>query len=89
MSPPEGDRTPKMRGGRERLTVHRPPVELSLASITFDGFNLNETRRFGNRLLADAEAWMRRGGFTADRGRIDKATARRMFAHEFGKGGSE
>lgn len=83
MSSSEGDRTPKMRGGRERLTVHRPQIEQSLASITFDGFNVEEARRFGNRLLADAERWMQRGGFAADRGRISKNDARRMFAMEF------
>lgn len=79
MSAPEGRRDPETRQGRETLTVSRPYIEAALASLTVDGFDMHETRRFGNRLAAEAERWMKRGGF-GERGRISKADAHRMLA---------
>jgi len=80
----EGARTPEMRRGRERLTVHNPRIEMALASLGIDPVDVAETRRFGNRLQADADRWMLRGGF-ADRGRISKSDAHRMFVLAFGR----
>lgn len=83
----EGDRTPEMRRGpdsqRARLTARNPRVETALASLEIDGFNVSETRAFGNRLAAEAERWMMRGGF-GERGRISKADAHRVFRDAFG-----
>ena len=80
----EGVRTPEMRRGRERLTVHNPRIEKALASHVIDPEHVAETRRFGNRLQADADRWMLRGGFSENR-RITKSDAHRMFLHAFGR----
>lgn len=80
----EGERTPEMRRGRERLTVHNPRIEKALASHHIDPEHVAETRRFGNLLQAEADRWIMRGGF-AERGRITKADAHRMFALAFGR----
>lgn len=46
------------REGRERLTA-RPfaVIENTLASITFDGFDIQESRRWGNALMRARENW--------------------------------
>lgn len=81
-------RTPEMRRGRERLTVRDPRVEHALAGLNIDNYDVEETRRFGNRLMADARRWMMRGGF-ADRGRIGKGDAHRLYVQAFsGRGGA-
>ncbi len=73
-----------MRRGRERLTVHNPRIEKALASHSIDPEHIAETRRFGNRLQAEADRWMLRGGFS-ERGRISKADAHRILASAIGK----
>jgi hypothetical protein len=83
MAQKEGDRTPEMRRDRERLTVRSPRIETALASLCIDDDNIEEARRFGNKLQADADRWLQRGGF-AERGRIYKSDAYRLFAHAFG-----
>jgi hypothetical protein len=79
----DGDRTPEMRQSRERLSVSRDCVELALGSLPIDPDQVPETRRFGNRLAAEAERWSQRIP-PAERGRIGKADAARMFAAAFG-----
>lgn len=79
MAVSNGARTPEMRRGRERLTVRNPRVEYALAGLDIDPAHVEETRRFGNRLMADAQRWMLRGGFS-ERRRISKSDAHRMFA---------
>lgn len=80
----EGDRTPEMRRGRERLTVHHPRIEKDLASHVIDPDNVAEVRRFGNRVQAEADRWMLRGGFSDNR-RITKADAHCAFIQAFGR----
>lgn len=82
MASPQGGRTPEMRGGRERLTVRDPRIEKALASHSIDETNIEDVRRFGNKLQADADRWLLRGGFS-ERGRIYKSDAHRMFAAAF------
>ncbi len=77
-SPPKGK-------GRKTLCVRDPIISASLAAYAFDDYDVEETRRFGNALLASRNAW-------ADRHRngrrySDKATARlRNSLAERGKG---
>lgn len=52
------------REGRARLTVRDPRTEKALAGINLGGVNVEELRTFGNRLQREADAWMRRGGFS-------------------------
>ena len=53
----EGDRTPEVRRERPRLAPRAPLIELALAGFNFDGFNVEETRRFGNALLRERNKW--------------------------------
>lgn len=48
----EGERTPEMRRGRERLSVRNPRVDHALAGLSIDDRDIAETRRFGNVLIA-------------------------------------
>lgn len=60
------------REGRARLTVRDPRTEKTLAGINLGGVNLEELRTFGNRLQREADAWMRRGGFSERSPRLRK-----------------
>jgi hypothetical protein len=62
--------------------VNDPRVEALLAGITFEEADINEARRFGNRLVAAADRWKLRSGF-GERGRVSKSDAARMFAQAF------
>ena len=75
----EGNRTPEMRRGRERLTARHPRIEQALASLALDDFDIADTRRFGNDLQAHADAWLRRKG-PSEQGRISKQDANRLLA---------
>jgi hypothetical protein len=87
VSEQERDRTPDVRRGRERLlSIRHPRVVKALAGINIDPETLPHAERFGNRLARDADAWIRAGGF-AERGRISKGDAHRLFAHAFRGGG--
>lgn len=68
----------KRQEGRERLSVCDPLVNAAVAAITFQGFDYHETRRFGNRLAADARRFQA-GRIRHERGRISKADAARML----------
>lgn len=52
-----GNATPEKREGRARLSVRDPLIENMLASISIEGFNIDQTRRFGNALLRARDAW--------------------------------
>ena len=52
-----GNATPKKREGRARLSVRDPLIENMLASISIEGFDIDETRRFGNALLRARNVW--------------------------------
>lgn len=52
-----GNATPEKREGRARLSVRDPLIENMLASISIEGFDIDETRRFGNALLRARNAW--------------------------------
>ena len=47
-----------MRGGRERLTVRNPRIEMALASLSIDEANIPDARKFGNRMQAKVNRWM-------------------------------
>lgn len=70
----EGGPPHKRQEGRVRLGVSDPLVNAAVAAITFEGFNLGETRRFGNRLAAEARRF-RSGRIGGERGRISKRDA--------------
>lgn len=74
---------------KERLTgtLSRPnrPTESFLAEAGFDGATIRQAMPWCNKLEAEARLWAMRGGFAADRGRIDKGTAHRVFAAAFGR----
>lgn len=53
----EGDRTPEMRRGRERLTVRNPRVDSAVAGLAIDDEDVAEARRFGNAVLASFNRW--------------------------------
>lgn len=70
-----GNATPEKRKARSVLSPKGPLIETALACINFDGFDIDETRRFGNALLAARKEW-------ADKNRngrrySDKETAQR------------
>lgn len=52
-----GNATPEKREARKLLTAHRPRIEALLGGMQFDGFDIEETRRFGNALIALRDAW--------------------------------
>ncbi len=52
-----GNATPEKREGRARLSVRDPLIENMLASISIEGFDIDETRHFGNALLRARNAW--------------------------------
>ena len=80
--------TPERHRGRERLTVRSPEIERALAGINFDGFDVAETRQFGNRLLAEARLRMARGGL-GERGEISKVDAEMMWRKATSGAGAE
>ena len=53
----KGNATPKKREGRARLSPRGPLIETLLGGIQFDGFDIEQTRRFGNALLAARNKW--------------------------------
>lgn len=55
--PGSGNATPEKREGRVRLSPRGPRIESLLGGIQFDGWNVEETRRFGNAMLAARDAW--------------------------------
>jgi len=59
-SPRKGEKVAKPVLGLGNL--HYPLVENTLAAITFNPSNIDETRRFGNQLYREADAWLRRAG---------------------------
>lgn len=77
-------RSSEKREGRDRLTVRDPLVGNALAGKNLDDINIGDVTKWGNRLAADARAWLSRGGF-ADRGRITQGDAHRMFVMAFSR----
>lgn len=59
-----GTPAPERREGRARLSVRDPRLDSVLGSICIDGFNIDETRRWGNSLLHARDQWadLNRGG---------------------------
>lgn len=47
----------KQNEGRVRLSPRGPHIETLLGGIQFDGWGIEETRRFGNALLAARAIW--------------------------------
>jgi len=67
--------TPERHEGRARLSVRDPRIETLLGGISIEGFNLEQTRTWGNALLRARDNW-------ADRNRkgrrySDRETAER------------
>jgi|KBSSwiStaDraftv2_1062776.scaffolds.fasta_scaffold884479_3 hypothetical protein len=75
---------PREKGRKPVLGISDPRVEKSLAALNLNDLNVAETRRFGNRIQAEADRWMLRGGFSESR-RITKSDAHRMFVLAFGR----
>lgn len=75
----EGDRTPEMRRGRERLTVRNPRIEMALAGLQIDNEDIAQTRQFGNAITASVARWQvgRIGNSLPQR--LDKASAARLL----------
>jgi hypothetical protein len=70
-----GSSSPEGREGRARLSVRDPRTEKSLAGLNLVDVNVEELRTFGNRIQREADAWMRRGGFTERTPRLRKQDA--------------
>lgn len=75
MEAAKGSSALERREGRARLSVRDPRTETCLAALNLSGVNVEEIRSFGNRLQRDADAWMRRGGFTDRSPRLRKQDA--------------
>lgn len=71
------------RGGR--LGIDHPVTIKALAALSLADNELARLRPFSNRLAADAQRWMARGGF-GDRGRITRRDADLIWRSEFGTG---
>ena len=82
MSSLEGNRDRELRQRRERLSISRPCVETALGSLEIDGYDIAETRLFGNRMQAAVERFMVGRFGTAER-RVSKSDANRMWAQAF------
>lgn len=67
------------REGRARLTVRDPRTEKTLAGLNLGSSDIEELRTFGNQLQREADAWMRRGGFTERSPRLRKQEAERAL----------
>lgn len=80
-----GNATPEKREGRVRLSPRGPQIESLLAGISIDGFNIEETRRWGNALLAARDVWS--GKYRHGRRYSDIETARQNKALARGKRG--
>jgi len=52
-----GNATPEKRKDRAVLSPRGPFIETALASIQFDDYDIDGTRRFGNALLAARDTW--------------------------------
>lgn len=75
----ERDRTPEMRRGRERLTVRNPRIEMALASLAIDDRNIEDARRFGNKVQAAVNRWMAGREVITAAPRLSKADADRKL----------
>lgn len=79
-----GSPTPERHEGRARLSVRDPRIETLLAGISIEGFNVEQTRSWGNGLLRARDAWSDRNRHgrrysdreTAERNRLAKGGAR-------------
>lgn len=81
-----GNATPEKREGRVRLSPRRPQfIESMLAGISIDGFDIDETRRFGNALLRARDAWADR--YRAGRRYSDDTADRQPNSLGYRKGG--
>lgn len=49
--------TSRKSEGRATLGVRDPIISASLEAIAFDGFDIEQTRRFGNALLRARNEW--------------------------------
>ena len=52
----KGNASPEKREGHMLLTARSPRIENLLGGIHFDGFDLEQARRFGNALLRARDA---------------------------------
>lgn len=82
-----GDHTPQRRKGRT-LSVPDPLVTAAVAAITISDFNLGETTRWGNRLMADARRWAA-GRIVAPERRLTKVEPSRVLSFELVRLGDE
>lgn len=80
----EGDRTPEVREGRARLSVNDPLVKSAVEAINFNGFDIAETRRWGNSLAAAARLHQV-GKIGNDKRRLSKTDAARLLGVELSK----
>lgn len=85
MDAARGSSSPERREGRARLSVRDPRTENCLAGLNLGGVNVEEVRTFGNRLQRDADAWMRRGGFSERSPRLRKWEADQALKAELRK----
>jgi membrane-bound lytic murein transglycosylase MltF len=70
---------PDRREGRVRLSVRDPRTEKTLAGLNLGETNVEDLRSLCNRLQRDADAWMRRGGFSDRAPRLRKQDADRAL----------
>lgn len=63
------------------LTRTNRPLETYLTGLGFDTGTVTNSLTWGNKLEADAQRWLARGGF-GERGRISKSDARRLLQLE-------
>lgn len=63
------------------LTRNNRPLETYLNELGFEAGIISNSLTWGNKLEADAQRWLARGGF-GERGRISKSDARRLLQLE-------
>lgn len=81
MRPQDGDRALKTRRDG-RLGIDHPVTIKALAALSLADDELAQLRPFSNRLAAEAQRWMARGGF-GERGRISRLDAEIMWRDAF------
>lgn len=68
-----------------RLGIDDPRTKSCLAALDPASADLGDLARFSNKLHRDADAWLRRRGGFAERGRISRRDADRVLKWELAK----
>lgn len=84
----QGDRAPETRRERPRLAPRAPLIETALEGFNLDGFNVEETRRWGSASLFAFQRWAneyRHGWRCTDRDEANRQNALASYRRDGGR----